>query len=169
MRLSTLLFVLLLALLLGQLWAAYPDLPERMATHFNGSGEADGWSSKASFTWLYAGLVALMALTFWGIAAFLPRLPDALINVPNKEYWLAPERRRATLAYFADQMLWMGNATLLLLLYALRQTIQANLEGGDAALGKSFVVVVLVYLAATIAWSVALIARFMQTPRQRPR
>ena len=164
MRRSTAVFVLLVALLGIQLTVAYPDLPERVATHFNTSGEADGWSSKATFTWMHIGLVALMVLTFPGISALLSRIPDAMINLPNKEYWLAPERREATLGHVGDQLMWMGNATLFLMLYIFRQTIQANLNPESAAMGKGALVVVLLYVAGTMVWSIALIVRFMRTP-----
>jgi serine/threonine-protein kinase len=35
-------------------------------------------------------------------------LPAGLINIPNRAYWLAPERRGDTLAWFFRQGLWLA-------------------------------------------------------------
>jgi hypothetical protein len=56
-------------------------------------------------------------------------VPDALINLPNKSYWLAPERREETMRFFRAHVSWFGCGLLFLLLYALSQAINANLPG----------------------------------------
>ncbi|WP_249998106.1 DUF1648 domain-containing protein [Actinoplanes sp. M2I2] len=63
-------------------WAAWSDrLPERMATHWNGSGAADGYSSSGAFAtaMLVAGMVAGLAGV---VAAFRAR------GVPGRRYLL---------------------------------------------------------------------------------
>ena len=46
---SRVVFAVLLVVALALLAVYYPQLPERMASHFNGAGRANGWSSKAFF------------------------------------------------------------------------------------------------------------------------
>ena len=72
-----------------------PLVPDPMASHFGLSGRPNGWSSHfrmiAGLTVLVLVFAAIFAVTF-----FFSRVPDRLISLPNKTYWLAPERREAT-------------------------------------------------------------------------
>jgi len=64
----------------------YPLLPERVASHFDGYGRPNGWSSRDAFIAINASVTLLMAVLYAGIGFALPRLPEALINLPNKDY-----------------------------------------------------------------------------------
>jgi len=98
-------------LLLGaaaDLVAHYPRLPERVATHFNGAGEADGWGTRQSLLWgWFFGVVFGPAIVLGSIAA-LKYLPARWINVPHRDYWLAPERIEWTRAVMADMLQRVG-------------------------------------------------------------
>jgi hypothetical protein len=48
--------------------------------------------------------------------------------MPNKEYWMAPERRASTLAYFESFFAWYGCAFLLLLAFVMGLAMRANLN-----------------------------------------
>ncbi|MCK4307507.1 DUF1648 domain-containing protein [candidate division WOR-3 bacterium] len=64
---------------------AYPDLPDKIPTHFNARGEPDGWSSK---TWInllilpigQIGLYVLMTIGAWIITR--SKNPIRFINLP---------------------------------------------------------------------------------------
>lgn len=43
---------------------AYPGMDERVATHWNMSGEADGWSSRFAAAWLVPLVMAVMVVVF---------------------------------------------------------------------------------------------------------
>jgi serine/threonine-protein kinase len=88
-------------------WSA-SQLPERVATHFNGSGEPNGWMSRSAnqMSMLIFGLVfPLFVVVFCFAARFLPA---GLINLPDKDYWLAPERRGETFNYLVGHSLWFS-------------------------------------------------------------
>jgi uncharacterized membrane protein len=76
--------------------ATYARLPERMASHFGASGVANDWMSRDGYVWFMVGVVTFASLTM--IAAFgsIRFLPNAVINIPRRDYWLAPERRDET-------------------------------------------------------------------------
>ena len=78
----------------------FPLLPDRLASHFGASGMPNGWMIKTQFFITYA-LVLLPALfiEFW-LHRKVSKTPEAKFNLPNKEYWLAPERRTETFTYF---------------------------------------------------------------------
>lgn len=71
-------------------------LPERVATHFSGSGQPDGWMTRSGYLWFITafnmGITAFMVIIFYVIRF----MPASLINMPNKAYWLSPERRPYT-------------------------------------------------------------------------
>ena len=76
-----------------QMASYFPRLPEKLATHFDAAGNANGWMSKRGFFAFQFAMLAIMGLAFCLLPQWLNRVPNALINLPHKAYWLAPERR----------------------------------------------------------------------------
>ncbi|RMF55016.1 MAG: DUF1648 domain-containing protein [Calditrichaeota bacterium] len=99
-----------------QIFYYYPQLPDVVATHYNFKGEPDAWGSKSTMVILYGGLLIFISVIFLIIDKVLKHISPEFINIPNKEYWLAPERREQTLETFSAFMLWIGNITLLFML-----------------------------------------------------
>ena len=118
-----------------QLVRAAAVLPQRVASHFDLSGHADGWMDRGDFLLLWACLSAGIYAMFVALATFLPRLPKALINLPYRDYWLAPARRDTTLARAAGWLRWMGAATLALLTALLTAIAAAHAGEGEVDLG----------------------------------
>jgi len=127
-RLPRLVFLALLAAWAVQAWVYYPQLPLHLASHFDGAGHPNGFSSKAAFFGLEALILVLIAGSFGVLPAQLHRFSNQLINLPHKDYWLAPQRREATLGAVADAMTWFGCAAVLLLLVVTQLVIRFNLE-----------------------------------------
>jgi uncharacterized membrane protein len=125
-------FLLLLTLLLalGQAGRHHATLPEQVATHFNPRGEPDAWMSRNVHTAFQAGLALFIAAVFAGLARFIDRLPAHLINVPHREYWLAPERRAASLQAVGSLLHTIGCATLGFFMFMFHHVHRANLSGG---------------------------------------
>lgn len=81
---------------IGQIVYYYPNLPERMASHFNAFGEPDRWMSKSAFMIFEFVVLLLVIAEFTILPLLIKSLPESLINLPNKDYWLAAERREKT-------------------------------------------------------------------------
>jgi hypothetical protein len=107
-------------------------------------------------------VVAFIAVLFPGIGLILSKTPAALINLPNKSYWLSPERKQETIAVLSRQFLWFGTATLLLLLDMMHQTFKVHL-GKAQALEHPWISIV-VYVAFSVLWSIGLIVKFARKP-----
>jgi uncharacterized membrane protein len=106
----------------------FPLLPERLASHFNAAGMPNGWMTKTQFIWMYAiVLLPALAIEFW-VSRKIAGKPDAQLNLPNKEYWLAPERRAETFAYFDRFCAWYGCAFLFVVVFAMGLAMRANLD-----------------------------------------
>ena len=88
--------------------ATTAGLPPVVASHFAADGRANGWMSREAYAWMMALMSLVTPYVVWGAAAWLPRRWPRLVNLPFRDYWLAPERREATLARLGRMGLWMG-------------------------------------------------------------
>lgn len=157
-RVTNTIFLLLLFYAAFQQWYYYGKLPQRVAVHFNFHGTADGWVSRQSLPLICLGTVVVLALLFWGIGKLIRRVPDNLINLPNKAYWLAPQRREETYHDIYLYLMWMGNLTILFLLVLFQDLIRFNRSAGSHSL--MFWPVVIIYILAISLLSLKMILRF---------
>ena len=85
-------------------WLTSLSLPEYVASHFVSSGQANGFMPRI----IYVRLMVVMVVVAPFLMAYLPSLslnkPDARINLPNREYWLSPERRQETINKISRSM-----------------------------------------------------------------
>ena len=134
--------------LLGLLMAAYyyPRMPERMASHFAGDGRPNGWQPRDAFFLIMLVASASSALvaffTPWRIAS----QPKARINLPNRDYWLAPERRPQTMNYISAFMAWFGCAVLFVLISGTFLAFQANLAPDQHFNSQALLLVLIAFL-----------------------
>lgn len=121
-------FFALVALALVQIVYYYPQMPDVVASHFDGLGAANDWAGKNAFFGLYLAIIVMLIAVF----EFVPRWSLTRSNfgmkIPNRDYWLAPERIEQTKAFFRRQMFIMGIAHLLLTMYAIQLAILANFD-----------------------------------------
>ena len=142
----------------------YPQMPDPMAAHFDGSGQPNGWQSREGFFLLTGAMVLLVVVMFAGTGLLFRSLPTSLFNLPNRDYWLAPERRDSTIAFMARQMDWFGVGTLVLLAAVVWMAMEANL-GPDPMLDSSTMWWLLgIYLVFTTLWLVHFVLKFRAAP-----
>lgn len=111
----------------ADLVAHYPRLPEKVATHFNGAGEADGWSTRRGLLWGWVFTAGFVPVIILGSMAALKHLPARWINVPHRDYWLAPGRIDYTRAVMADMVQRIGVALFLFMALLNHFILRANL------------------------------------------
>jgi uncharacterized membrane protein len=156
-------FILLIVFFVLQCYFYYSQLPDPLATNFDAAGEANGWSSKSAFIAVYILMVAIFAATFLLLPRYVCRIPTAYVSMPNKEYWLAPERREDTFAFLSYQMLVIGNATMVFLICIIQLVIEANVSGTYRLAPGLMWILLGGYLLFTSVWTIRLIARFSKT------
>ena len=122
------LFYGLVAIALLQTVFYYPQMPDVVASHFDGSGAADGWSTRTVFFAIYLAIIGLVVAVFTFLPGRFGEQGKLRMNLPNRDYWLAPERRQQTLVFFQRQMMILGIAHLLLAIYTIQLAIIANLQ-----------------------------------------
>src|SRR4051794_16547662 len=86
--------------------AVWSRLPAVMASHFSAFGTPDGAMPRdAFFTSLALGCGAAVLLPALA-PQVLRHVPAAAINIPHRDYWLAPERRAASIARLEHWLAW---------------------------------------------------------------
>ncbi|MFQ5511418.1 MAG: DUF1648 domain-containing protein [Candidatus Krumholzibacteriia bacterium] len=157
-------FVLLLIVAALQCAFYYPRLPGTVASHFNGEGYPNDWSSKSVFFGIILAIAAMNAFFFLVMPGWFPRFSQARMNLPHKEYWLAPERLQETHRYIRTQTLWFGVASMVLMIGVTQMAIEANLSTQPALSPGAFKLLI-AYFVFVAAWLVRFFVRFL---RPRP-
>ena len=104
----------------------YPQMPDIIASHFDGLGAPNGWSSRNGFFGLYLVILVMLIAIFEFVPRWSESRPGFGRKLPNRDYWLAPERIDETRAFLRRYMMVMGNAHLLLAIFAIQLAIEAN-------------------------------------------
>jgi hypothetical protein len=131
-----------------------------ISSHFNPAGEPNGQQTISQFFTTYITIIVLEVVLFFGAPAALRYVPSGLINLPNREYWLAPERRAQTLADLNTRFNWLGVATVALVLVVMQWVLTANLSGDPRLPSFAVWIPLGAYLAFAIWWMVQLAAAF---------
>ena len=151
---------LLYLFFLGFLALSSGQLPDRVATHFDGSGQPNGWMSRSSHLWF----TLVFGLAFPLIVAavhFCTRfLPDSLINIPKRDYWLSAERRADTFAYLFRQSLWFACIGVCFVTAIQFLIVRANLYPPGHLSTPLLFAVTGGFLLALAVWAVAMIRHF---------
>lgn len=154
------LFLIILAAAIAQAIYAFPQMPERMASHFAASGIPNGWMTKVQFFLAYATtFLPALFVEFW-VGRRISRTPETRINLPNKEYWLAPERCAGTFAYFESFFAWYGCALLGLLVFVFRLAMRANLTAAPRLPTGPTLTAIAAFVIFNVAAIVAVLRRF---------
>ena len=128
MRTSRIVFIGVLLLLFLEsirLWLISPTV---MAIHFNAPGIPDRYAPKVVFfsyqlitVLIITGLAVLMQL-------LLKFLPIQHINIPNRDFWLSPDRRPVTMNMLGSFLDFLFAATLLVVHAGFEISTYANLQ-----------------------------------------
>jgi uncharacterized membrane protein len=160
MRAGRIILAVLLAAAALQTLYYYPQLPSTVASHFGSGGQPNGWSTKEGFFGIYLGVLALLLASFVGLPILFRRISPVWINMPNKDYWLAPERRVRTLAILGSEMLWFGNATIALMIAVIELAIRANLSDSVRLSEPVMWSLLAAYLVYLVVWMIGFYRRF---------
>lgn len=159
-RFSVVLLLILLVAFGISVVASIPMLPDRLATHFDATGQPNGWMSRTE-NLLFMSVFGLGFPLFIVCMCFSARyLPAAAINIPNKDYWLTGDRRSDSVDYLFRHSIWLaclGSAFATALHWAVvfsnrRQPIQLPAAWVACIAG--------LFLAGTTIWIISLYRRF---------
>lgn len=135
-------------------------LPARVASHFGAGGLANGFMTREIYLVFTIGMIVLPpALLALVIGASVRHFPQ-LLNLPNRDYWLAPERRDETAEYLLAHAAWLAALLALLALGVHLLLIRANRAVPPRLDAGPFFAMLLAFLVAMTAWIGVLARRF---------
>jgi len=109
------------------LWFA-AKLPDPVASHFGPNGQPDSWTSRTSFLAMHVLLQLGMAGFMLGIAYGMKWIPESLLNMPHKEYWLHPDRRDVSLRKNASMLILIAGLTGVFLNVVFQLVCETNIR-----------------------------------------
>ena len=119
----------------------YSRLPERIATHFNGEGVANGFGARSTL-WLLVGIALLLYSTL-SVINFVPRI----VNLKRP---LAPDQDKALLAESMAMVGWIKAEVCWMFAYLCLAMVR-NGMGLQVGIGSLFLPVTLVVVLGTCA------------------
>lgn len=160
-------WLIVAAALIGSILQAvffWPHLPDEVASHFNAVGQADGWMSKTAFVavtlLIQIGLAAMMLGFGWLIKV----LPTSMINIPNREYWLADERREQTLGESESLMAWIAAGTAVFMMVIFYLTFDANVGEKKGLNSSASWSCAIVYMVGLLVFCVMRLKKYFRVP-----
>jgi uncharacterized membrane protein len=155
------LFVILLVAAAVWVGALADRLPELVAVHFDAAGVANGFMAHAGcrdFMLLFTiGAPCLIAL----VSALLPRLlPARMLNIPHREYWMAPGRAEESIAFLSAQGFWFSSIFLVFLTGADWMVARANAVAPPLFPSRGFLWMLVLFFVAVGVWAHRMFRRF---------
>ena len=138
--------------------------PPTLAVHFDGAGVADGWMDRVKFIVIGTSISFMVPTFIVAVVGVMPRVLPSAINLPNKAYWLAPERRESTLIRLLYFALWLGCLVQVFLLGIWILIGRANPAGAVPHLSADHAFVVAGFVIALVAY-VCWVGRAFAKPR----
>jgi hypothetical protein len=136
-----------------------------VATHFGVSGEANGYMTRTVYVRFMLAFVVLLPLALNFLIARVLGLPNTRINIPHREYWLAPERRVDTVVRLQRHMNFFGVLLAAFLCYVHWQVVQANTHSPAVLNNGRFSTGLATFMAALVTW-IVILRRDFRPPRQ---
>jgi uncharacterized membrane protein len=159
LRTPIILLVLLYLCFLGcWAWSA-SQLPERIATHFNLSGQPNGWMSRSANQWLVL-LLSLFFPSLVVVLSYVARFVPGIVNIPDRDYWLAPERRKDTSNYLVRHSIWFACLAVWFVMGIEYSIVQANKQSLPHLSNSMLLLVLGPFLIGTAVWAAILLRHF---------
>jgi len=159
-RIVFLLFPIAIVGVLVYLLTTIPSLPERVASHFGASGMANGYMSRDGYRIFIIAFAVGAPLFVVAVVGLLPRAFPGAINLPDRDYWLAPERRDDTLGYLFGWACSLGSLLALFIAAIHSAVMVANAYEPPRLPGTLFVILLVAFGVGMLVWVVALMSHF---------
>ena len=141
-------------------WLSSRSLPEVVASHFDAAGRVNGYMRRGPYIAILMLITLVVPLFLVIVTNRALSAPNARISLPNRDYWLAPERRAETVRYIAGQTTTLAAIIVLFLCYVQWLVVRANAVTPPALAAGAMSAGLAVFLACTAFWSVRLVRRF---------
>lgn len=141
-------------------WLINHRLPDPLASHFDADGEPDGFMPRALYIAIMMAVTVIVPLFIATLTRFALSRAGARINLPNRDYWLAPERRAETIGFLTRQATQFAALLVLFMCWAQWLAARANSTTPQSLDSGLFFAGLGVFMACVILGIVRLMRRF---------
>jgi len=135
-------------------------MPDIVGSHFGLAGHADSLMPRGFYIRFMLSLLLGLPLLLVVIPNLFLSSSTARINLPNRDYWLAPEQRTDTIAFLRNHNLRLGSILILFFCYVHWLVVQANRVNPPHLSSFWFIGGLVMFIVANLIWTVALFRRF---------
>ena len=161
---SSVSFLLIVVLAAAFVWFTSRSLPNLVASHFGAHGIPNGFMRRDPYVIVIICLCIALPLLVTVPLNFALRNPDMMINVPHREYWLAPQRRADTVDFVRRQMTRFGLALLAFICYVHWLVVKANEQIPPRLSSVAFVSALVMFAGFVTVWMAIFFNRFRNPP-----
>jgi uncharacterized membrane protein len=139
------------------------QLPARVAVHFDENGVASSFMDGVQyrrFILLFAVAVPVVLVAFMSSA--YSRAKD--MKLPNREYWLAPQRIARTRSFLVAHGIWFGSLLIALMSFIHWLILNANRRQPPTLSNQALFLGLLLLLGCMVAWVGTLMVAFRRPP-----
>jgi uncharacterized membrane protein len=152
-------FIVLLLFAILYVTGTTSQLPPTVAAHFNSAGHPNAFMSRSGYSrFILCFAVGFPVVIVAILTAVYSRATE--MKVPNREYWLAPQRIGRTRAFLVAHGVWFGSMLVILGCFVHWQEMSANRLQPPHLSSPAFAAGLIAFLAATAAWVALLILAF---------
>lgn len=141
----------------------FGQFPDRVATHFDGQGNPDGWSGKLAATMKMLGFQCGMPLFILAMGQLASRMPESMVSIPDKEYWMHPDRKPQALQVRANYFAWFAVLVAALIAALNHLTFLANRDSAPLRLGW-FTAAITLFLITGLTLVIRMVLHFKSRP-----
>ncbi len=155
-------FGLFLTLAIASIFLALSSasLPAVVAAHFVAGGGANGYMPRGGYLTLMFGVSLGLPLLLAILSSVVRIVPSGLINVPNRDYWLAPERQAETIAYLERRGRVLGMVLAAFVCFVHWLVVDANTRHPPQFAEMQFLGGALVFVLAAAVWLASFVMHF---------
>ena len=128
MRFGKTFYIIVILICVFEVVRIWNITPQQMAAHFNVQGNPDRFVSKAEFFGYQLQTMLIVVVTSLVLQLLLFILPVSFINMPNRDFWLSPERRDDTVDRLSSFAAAMFGIILLVIQVGFEISAYANLQ-----------------------------------------
>lgn len=140
------------------------SLPSVVASHFAGGGAANGFMPRGAYIAVMLSATVGLPLLLLFLSSLIRRVPPQFINLPNRDYWLAPERSAGTFAFLQLHGASFGVLLAIFLCFAHWLVVRANAEHPPLFPESLFLAGLMLFAVALVAWLGVLVVHFRRRP-----
>ncbi len=143
---------------------AWHLLPERVATHFDMNGHADGWMARTEHIAFVALFGTGLSVLVIGLCYSVRHLPISLLNVPNRHYWASMRHHPRACDFLFRSACWFGSICVIWLTYLNVLLLKANYVQPQTLDQNAFWMASIIFAGITVLWFLRLMLFFMIKP-----